>query len=579
MFGSIPVVNWWQATKRLAAASVLLMLGLAGCSSSSQPAQSQNPGVGSARPAQNHTAGGDVLELVFPYGSEKQKWIEAVTQEFNSGDHVSTSQKRIQVRAIPLGSGELIAEIQEGRLKAHLASPASSVFIELGNAESKARSGKPLVGETRNLVVSPVVIAVWKPMAEALGWGKRPLGWADILQIAQDEQGWAKYKYPQWGKFKFGHTHPEYSNSGLIAVLAEVYAGAGKLKGLSLKDVERPEVGKFLHGIEESVVHYGSSTGFFGRRMFEGGPQYFSAAVLYENMVIESYDTRPQPPLPIVAVYPKEGTFWSDHPVGIVQRDWVDDEHRKAAEQYIGFLTAPEQQKRAMEFGFRPADVAIPLAAPIDAAHGVDPKQPETTLEVPPASVTSAVIGLWKNRKKHADVVLAIDVSGSMQGEKIDNAKLGAKQLIDLLDKEDSLSLMSFNDQVAWAGQGLSVATGRQKAAQTVDSYFAGNETALYDAISQAHRYLTEKAGGDRIAAIIVLSDGADNKSSIGLEDLLKSVGGGEESRGIRIFTIGYGSDAVPDVLGRIAEATHGKYFAGTPENIREVFKEISTFF
>ena len=132
MFGSIPVVNWWQATKRLAAASVLLMLGLAGCSSSSQPAQSQNPGVGSARPAQNHTAGGDVLELVFPYGSEKQKWIDAVTQEFNSGDHVSTSKKRIQVRAIPLGSGELIAEIQEGRLKAHLASPASSVFHRTG---------------------------------------------------------------------------------------------------------------------------------------------------------------------------------------------------------------------------------------------------------------------------------------------------------------------------------------------------------------------------------------------------------------------------------------------------------------
>ena len=47
----------------------------------------------------------------------------------------------------------------------------------------------------------------------------------------------------------------------------------------------------------------------------------------------------------------------------------------------------------------------------------------------------------------------------------------------------------------------------------------------------------------------------------------------------MRIFTIGYGSDAAPDVLGRIAEATQAKYFTGTPENIREVFKEISTFF
>ena len=34
-------------------------------------------------------------------------------------------------------------------------------------------------------------------------------------------------------------------------------------------------------------------------------------------------------------VYPKEGTFWSDHPVGIVDREWVTPERREAAEIYI----------------------------------------------------------------------------------------------------------------------------------------------------------------------------------------------------------------------------------------------------
>ena len=138
------------------------------------------------------------------------------------------------------GFGELITEIQEGRLKGHLASPASSVFIELGNAESKTRTGKPLIGETRNLVVSPVVIAMWKPMAEVLGWGKRPVGWADILRIAKDDQGWAKYNYPQWGRFKFGHTHPEYSNSGIIAVLRRGLRGG--------EQHERPDRGETSPG-------------------------------------------------------------------------------------------------------------------------------------------------------------------------------------------------------------------------------------------------------------------------------------------------------------------------------------------
>ncbi len=576
MIASKPSPRQWCWTESLGLALTLLILPAMGCSPSSQPAPPQPKG---GSPTQTRPAGNDVLELVFPYGSEKQKWIDAVTKEFNDGDHRTTAKNRIWVRTVPLGSGELITEIQEGRLKGHLASPASSVFIELGNAESKTRTGKPLVGETRNLVVSPVVVAMWKPMAEALGWGKRPIGWADILQIAKDEQGWAKYNYPQWGRFKFGHTHPEYSNSGIISVFAEVYAGAGKLKGLTAADVARPEVGQFLHGIEESVVHYGSSTGFFGRRMFLGGPQYLSAAVLYENMVIESYGSDPAPPLPVVAIYPKEGTFWSDHPVGVVQREWVDDEHRQAAEEYIAFLTAPEQQKRAMEFGFRPADVGIPLGDPINAAHGVDPKQPETTLEVPSATVMNAVVDLWKQQKKHANVVLAIDISGSMQGKKIDNAKIGAKQLVEILDKGDTLSLMSFNDNVAWAGQGLSMATDRQVAAQDIDSLFASDGTALYEAIAMAHRYLVAKPASDKISAIVVLSDGEDTSSRMRLEELLKLVETNVEGRGVRIFTIGYGSDARPDVLGKISEVTQAKYYSGTPENIREVFKEISTFF
>jgi len=97
------------------------------------------------------------------------------------------------------------------------------------------------------------------------------------------------------------------NDSGLISLFAEVYAASGKTAGLTLPDVQKPHTGDFLEGIEHSVVHYGSSTGFFGRKMFAAGPQYLSAAVLYENMVIESY-SQSNLPFPVVAIYPKEGT-------------------------------------------------------------------------------------------------------------------------------------------------------------------------------------------------------------------------------------------------------------------------------
>jgi Ca-activated chloride channel family protein len=472
----------------------------------------------------------------------------------------------------------LTTEILEGRLQAHLASPASAAFIELGNAESQARFGKPLVGKTQNLVLSPVVIAMWKPMAEALGWGKQPLGWSDILTMAGEQQGWAKYGFPQWGSFKFGHTHPEYSNSGLISLIAEVYAAAGKQRGLALEDVQQEEVADYLQKIEKSVVHYGSSTGFFGRKMFDNGPEYLSAAVLYENMIIESYDPKYQLPFPIVAIYPKEGTFWSDHPAGIVEREWVTDEHREAATIYLAYLAEEPQQRRALESGFRPADPALKLDAPVDVAHGVQPQEPQTTLEVPQANVMKSIIELWKENKKHANVALVLDVSGSMKGEKLDNAKQGALQLVEMLGVHDQLSLLPFNNTVAWAQKDLVMPADRGTAVQTVNSYFAAGGTAAFDAIAEANRHL-QNAKSDRISAIVVLTDGEDTDSRLKLPQLLDQIRSDNESKNVRIFTIGYGAASNASILEEIAEATEAKSFKGTPQNIREVFKEISTFF
>ncbi len=522
------------------------------------------------------------LELLFTYGSEKEKWINDVTATFNREQHHTASGKPIFVRAIPMGSGEAIDEVLEGRRQPHIISPASAAFIKLGNAQSQSRFGKDLIGGTDNLVLSPVVIAMWKPMAEAIGWGKKPIGWSDILAIARSQKGWEAYGYPQWGSFKFGHTHPQFSNSGLISLFAEVYAGAGKTAGLTMADVNKPRTTEFLSGVEKSVVHYGSSTGFFGRQMFNSGPQYLSAAVLYESMVIESYDQSAHLPFPVVAIYPKEGTFWSDHPIGIVQRDWVTPEHQEAAKAYIQYLLQRPQQERAMVYGFRPGSVDVPLASPIDEAHGADPREPKTTLEVPSVPVINGILDLWQQQKKSANVVLVLDTSGSMNDDqKIQNAREGAKQLVNLLSDADRLSLLPFNNKLDWANQNTLIRTGRPQLITSIDSLFAHDGTALYDAIDAGYEYLLQHSHGkdDSILAVVVLTDGEDTDSKLPLDQLMQRIHYNGEDRKIHVFTIAYGTSAKKDILKQIAETTQAKTYEGTPQNIVEVFKDISTFF
>jgi len=47
----------------------------------------------------------------------------------------------------------------------------------------------------------------------------------------------------------------------------------------------------------------------------------------------------------------------------------------------------------------------------------------------------------------------------------------------------------------------------------------------------------------------------------------------------IRVFTIGYEAEEGTDVLKQISELTQGRYYEGKQTNIREIFKDISSFF
>jgi Ca-activated chloride channel family protein len=562
-----------------ASAALLFVLAAVGCSQVGPEA-----GAATADTEKKAAADPNVVELTFTYGSEKKSWIEDVTREFNAAGKKLPDGRTVRVNAIPLGSGECVEEVLAGRRETHITSPASGAYVEIGNGRSQKKNGGDLLGKPKYLVRSPVVIAMWKPMAEALGYGKKPVGWADVLGLVKSDKGWGDAGKPQWGQFRFGHTHPEHSNSGLITALAEVYASTkGKTDNLTPDDVKN--AGQFMEDIEKGIVHYGESTGFFADRMFSNDVGFLNAAVVYENLVIESYDRAryPNAPAEVVAIYPKEGTFWSDHPLCVVQRKWVTDAHKKAAEVYADFLLEEAQQKKAMRYGFRPGVEKIELAAPLDKAHGIDPAQPRLIMEVPSNDVMEAVIDLWKAHKKPSHINLVIDFSGSMNEEqKLLKAKKGAQDMVNMLGPRDTLSLMVFSDKFTWVRQDVKMdEKGRKEMIDDIGGLIARGETALYDSVFEAYRQLQKGPQSNRITAVVVLTDGEDNKSKFKtVEDLLKEIKFDPEKNPTRVYTIAYGRDANRDVLKKIAEATKAKSYDGSDiKTIQTIFKDVAMFF
>jgi Ca-activated chloride channel family protein len=529
--------------------------------------------------------GGDTVKVSIVYGSEKEAWLEPLVTEYNNAGHQTAEGSTIVVEATPMGSIESIDAIISEQIQPTVWSPASSVYLPVADELWRENHASDLwTGSPKDLVLSPVVIAMWRPMAEALGWPDKPLGWSDISELAISDEGWAAYGYPEWGTFKFGHTHPDFSNSGIVSAIAQAYAGAGKQRDLALEDLDDPQLREFMTQVESSIIHYGSSTGFFARRMFERGPSYLSAAVLYENLIVAQETKRltgESSQLSAVAIYPKEGTFWANHPYVILDAPWVTEEQKAAAQGFEAFLLDKPQQLRAIELGFRPADPSIPLTSPLDAEHGVDPNQPQTVLEVPSAEVIRRIQLIWREVKKPVDLVLVIDTSGSMSGDKISEARNSLVQFIELLNKRDRVQVMTFSDQINTLTPLSPLSDKREDLVRRVSAIVEGGDTRLYDATLVAYEELTTNADPKHIRAVVVLSDGDDTASFSDLSKVMSEVGnvGEEGGNAIKLFTIAYGDGADIDVLRQMAESTGGQQYHGDPATIKKIYAEIALFF
>ena len=104
---------------------------------------------------------------------------------------------------------------------------------------------------------------------------------------------------------------------------------------------------------------------------------------------------------------------------------------------------------------------------------------------------------------------------------------------------------------------------------------------AHYDTLSLAYQHVEQQQEEDpsRIATIVVLSDDKDTTSKLTLDQLLAQVRYDFDQHTVRVFTIGYEAEDGIDVLKQISEVTQGRYYEGKQTNIREIFKDISTFF
>ncbi|MCB1270902.1 MAG: substrate-binding domain-containing protein, partial [Microthrixaceae bacterium] len=491
--------------------------------------------------------------------SEKIDLLTQLAEDFNaSGAEVDGTCVGVRVRSKASGAAATaLAEgwddQADGGPAPVLWSPASSAWGEVLNQRLVDSGQSPMAAEDPTpFMLTPLVIAMPQPMAEALGWPDTPVGWSEILTLARDPQGWASVGHPEWGPFRLGKTNPNFSTSGLSALIAQNYAATGGSDELTLEDLSRPEVQQFGADIESAVVHYGDITMTFLDNWFRADQRgtaltYASAVAVEEKSVIDYNRGNPDgvlepgeeerpPRIPLVAIYPTEGTLYSDNPLYVLDGDWVDADEKAGAELFTEYVSEPENQEKVLEFGFRPGNPEVALGPPIDVANGVDPDQPQTLLDVPDGPVLVALLDAWAQQRKTARVLMVLDVSGSMgeladpgnpdAGSKLDLAVRAVREGLEEFKSDDLVGLRIFTTDLGGSSDATSsdttssyedlspierVGDNRERLSSQVSTLIPLNGTPLYEVVGDSHAQMVADYDPAMINAVVVLTDGMND--------------------------------------------------------------------
>ncbi len=564
---------------------------------------------------------GDCVVVDMAVSSEKIALLTELAEEFNGSDGAQVNERCVFVRPRSVASGLAATLIPEGWPNPEangeppvIWSPAASAWAGIVND----RAGAELAPAGTPFMLTPLVIAMPQPMAEALGWPNEPIGFADLAPLANDPAGWGAVGHPEWGPFRLGKTNPNFSTSGLNFTIAEYYAATGKTSGLTVEDLARPAAVDFATQIESAVVHYGDITMTFLNNWFAADARgtaltYTSAVAVEEKSVIDYNRGNPDgvlqpgeepriPRDPLVAIYPEEGTLYSDNPFIVLDTEWVDADEKAAAALFEEFVQLPANQQKVMEFGFRPNNPSVALADPIVAENGVDPNQPTAELQVPSPEVLIGILDSWAELRKEARVLLVLDISGSMgepaddQGRtRLDLAKEAAISALDEFKPTDDVGLWVFSTELGEPDPNVRELVpigpiGEQQAqlAEQIEVQFPTNGTPLYDVTEQAYTEMLETYDPERINAVVLLTDGENDDGSPAdddqqFADLIETLQAGSEgssSQPVRVFTISYGETADVITLRAISQATSAAtYNASNPATINQVFTAVISNF
>lgn len=168
------------------------------------------------------------------------------------------------------------------------------------------------------------------------------------------------------------------------------------------------------------------------------------------------------------------------------------------------------------------------------------------------------------------DITCVLDVSGSMQGEKVQLVKDAVMIIIDEMMPGDRLSIVSFNsDASRHTALSRMDMTGKDAARQAILRLTAGGGTSIAAGLDCGIQVMEQRRQRNVVGAIFLLTDGQDGTSPAQVQELVNRA----RVAHCGVYAFGFGQDHDTAILSSIAEAAQTPFtYVERPDSIRHAF-------
>lgn len=427
---------------------------------------------------------------------------------------------------------------------------------------SLLQADKKLIQAQEKIGISPVIPAIKESLAKKWGWLDNPaVTWTQIAEKVKT------------GELLYAMADPTASNSGFSTVMSVQAAFANKGDAITAQDVDAEKLKNFFSG---HALTAGSS-GFLSESFLQEQNR-LGGIFNYESELLK-LNRNPLLKEKLVLIYPKEGTVTADYPFILLDKNKAAD-----YQKVVDYLKSAEFQTWMMNnTDRRPVNSEVALGAQFPKDYLMDLPFPNNI-----NTVNEILFAYLNDRRKPSHSFFVLDLSGSMEGNRIDGLKLAMANLTGddasltgqfaRFRHREKITIITFS-QIVMESKTFEIdkeGVVLKEIKSYVNGLTLGGGTAIYTALQTAYNQAEQarKEDPNRFYSIVLMTDGL-NRDGIQYADFQAFYSNQlDYIAGIRTFPILFG-DANPDEMQNLATLTGGKMFDSRKSELAQAFKQI----